>query len=183
MNKDDELHGNEAGLARLYAEQRLKLKARFSRLCPQERDKEDLVQETFLRLAKRVRDPSQRAIQDPARLLFSIASAVLVDHLRRVGPRTRRGARKAAFESLHGTAVPDPSPPLEESLHREQSIRHTLAGLPIEQRRAIQLQLTGLERDQIARQLGVSVAAVRRLLWAAYGRVRRNALRAEQDCE
>lgn len=178
MNKDDDLQNRKVPfgdemIARLYAEHQLRLKLWFARLCPRQKDKEDLVQETFLRLAKRLRDPDQEAIQEPAGLLYTIASRVLVDEIR------RGGASKPALEPLDGTIqFPDPSPPLEESLYREESIRQTLATLPLEQRRVIQLQLSGLQPAEIARQLGVRISTIRRLLWAAYGRIRRRQQRA-----
>ena len=130
---------------------------------------EDLTAETFLKVV-RFADRFDRAKGHPNAWIFTIARNVLRDWRRRA--RLRRHVPVGGMYDLVQDA---PSP--EERLLREEEVGRLLdavSALGPADRNLIGLRYgSGLEHEDIARTLGVSVGTVRTRLWRALGRLRR----------
>ena len=108
---------------------------------------EDLVQETFLRLMRRV--DRCRASSSPRGYLFGIARHVSVDAWRRA-------------EQLEGNKVPPDVISAPEPDPRLAAARETIAALPALQREVLDLRFQhDLSYAEIAEALGVPVGTVR----------------------
>jgi RNA polymerase sigma-19 factor, ECF subfamily len=176
MSEDDERTTNKGLLgdqvvAQLYEEHAERLRRWFGRLCQYEDKIDDMVHDAFLRIATRLKATDREPVRDPVSLLYFAAGLVLTDQLR------RQVKTKSRLESLDSEApLVDSGLLPDERLYRQESIRvrHAiLEALPEEQRRVIQLQVSGLKPAQIAAQLEIPISAVRRRLQLAYRRCQR----------
>lgn len=120
-----------AELARLYDQQAPGLYRFLMTLTQHEADTRDLLQEAFLRAAKR---PAKEILRDPAAWLFRTARNLFTDHIRRKGAR-QRAMEKYAAEPVEAE---DGSGPDAAIL---QAAAGALAGLPSEQREVIHLKI------------------------------------------
>ncbi len=113
-------------------------------------DAEDILQDVFLKLARRVDQ-----LPEPAKLqglLFLIARNAIIDHY-----RTRKET-VAVPETL--VAEADAAPDECEAL--KASLRRMIHGLPARYREAIQLtEMEGLPQVELARRLGISVSGAK----------------------
>jgi RNA polymerase sigma-70 factor (ECF subfamily) len=135
---------------------------------------EDLTQETFLSLARQLRQG--RTPPDVLPWLIHVARNKLIDHYRRAERQRQRFT-----PWLDDDALPaDPATPLAQ-VHDQDLIRAALAALPDSQRLAIALfYLDDLTLAQIADHLGKTPSAVESLL--ARGRANlRAALQSFED--
>ena len=124
---------------------------------------EDLTQETYLnawRAIEQMSDPSGfRA------WLLTIARSVLVDHHRRNSRKKRAGKHTGPeiLDTLAG-AAPEPSEQIELTEARERALQ-VLRAMPEDYRRPLMLRyLGGADYEDIGRQMGITVGALRGLL-------------------
>jgi len=117
---------------------------------------EDLMQETFLRLAHRA-DLAEVHQLEP--YLFQTARSVINDHLRRQSARiTLDGSDEEAWQSVPDELSPERCAIGSESL---QTMASVLAKLPERARHAFILnRFEGMSYQTIARRLGVSVSSI-----------------------
>lgn len=121
----------------------------------------DLNQDTFVRLLQSSQPPVVGELREPRAYLITIAKRVLSNHWR------RRDLEKNYLDALgqlpEGVALsPEEQQILLETL---QQIDQRLDGLPLPVKEAFLLsQLDGLPQADIARQLNVSIATVKRYL-------------------
>jgi RNA polymerase sigma-70 factor (ECF subfamily) len=128
---------------------------------------EDLVQETFIRAFRAIRDLAN--LEGFRSWLGSIAQSVLVDAFRRRGAKRRAEPPRAPQEVLEGVAAPDQA----ESETREK-VRGLLNSLPDEYRMPLTLRyLDGADYDSIQNQLGLTPGALRGLLHRGLQQLRR----------
>ena len=137
---------------------------------------EDIIQDTFVRL---IPHAAHLATLEPLfrrRYIFQIASNLSRDLLRRNGifPVTRLdayadagtvaliGAESASAEWLaHAQPYSDP----EQVTDARMSLRAAYDALPPRYQRVLALMAAGLNRDEIAAEMGLSALAVRALIW------------------
>lgn len=120
----------------------------------------DFAQETFLRVL--MREPA--AIEQPRSYLRTIAHGLLVDHFR------RQDLERAYLEYL--ASAPEAMQISEEErailIETLQEVDRLLGGLPLKVRAVFLLsQIDELTYPQIAAQLGISVASVRKYMQKA----------------
>lgn len=117
---------------------------------------DDLMQETFLRLAHRA-DLAEVNQLEP--YLFQTARSVINDHLRRQAARiTLDGSDDEAWQAAPDERSPERCAIGSESL---QTMTRVLAGLPERARHAFILnRFEGMSYQTIARRLGVSVSSI-----------------------
>ncbi len=109
---------------------------------------DDLVQESFLRLARNL--PKLRRVDRVDALVARVAHSVLVDHLRRVRPR----------EAIEELAAPDEEPDLSSEV--AGWLPDFVDGLPPTYRDAVRMaELDGVTQRQIADELGLSVSGAK----------------------
>ncbi len=143
---------------------------------------EDLAQETFLRAYRGISD--YRADASESTWLFEIAHNVFKNYLRdkkakkRDAPEISLDANTSG-EEKDGPALelPDPDPlPLDLLLDAEilRRLRQAVAKLPTQRRQAVELRLQGLQYNEIAPLMGLSIETVKSHLHQA-----REALRKE----
>ncbi|MCG6574090.1 sigma-70 family RNA polymerase sigma factor [Pseudomonas sp. AF32] len=118
----------------------------------------DLAQDTFIRVLT-ARDP--QPILEPRAFLTTIAKRVLFNHYR------RQDLERAYLEAL--AQLPEQAAPSEEDraiiLQTLLELDQLLDGLPRAVKRAFLLaQVDGLTYNEIARELGISLATVKRHL-------------------
>jgi RNA polymerase sigma-70 factor (ECF subfamily) len=133
---------------------------------------EDLVQETFLRAFRSIRQ-----VTDPKGFrswLLTIAQSVAIDSFRRGSAQRRAEPRRVSQEVIDQQPAPaDESPDLTE---RREKVRAILQGLPEEYRLPLMLRyLDGEDYDSIMMQLGLSHGALRGLLYRGLQLLRRAA--------
>ncbi|WP_407315123.1 sigma-70 family RNA polymerase sigma factor [Pseudomonas sp. nanlin1] len=119
----------------------------------------DLAQDTFMRLLSARETPAQ--VHEPRAFLTTVAKRVLFNHYR------RQDLERAYLEAL--AQLPEPLVPSEEHraiiLQTLMELDRLLDGLPVKVKRAFLLaQVDGLSYGQIAQELGISVATVKRHL-------------------
>ena len=163
---------DESLVGELYIEHRVRLRAWFARLCRRADRLDDLVQEVFLQLGRRLSCQVREPVRDPVALLYHIAGNVLTDQLR------RQLSIEKATEPLHPyvTRLHDPGLALDELLCREEAIekrRAIVQKLPDLQRRVVLFQVSGLKPAEIAGQMNLEVTRVYDLLRNAYRRCQR----------
>ena len=159
-----ELDQPVADVEQLYRQNRETLSGYFRRRHSSTQTAEDLVQETFFRLMRRV--DCIRASTSPRGYLFGIARHVSLDAWRRA---KQLGPSDVSAEAL---AAPEPDP-------RLAAARETIAALPALQREVLDLRFQhDLSYAEIAEALGVPVGTVRSRLHNALELLRE---RLEQD--
>nr|WP_178116567.1 sigma-70 family RNA polymerase sigma factor [Pseudomonas brassicae] len=118
----------------------------------------DLAQDTFMRLLQARETP---ALNEPRAFLTTVAKRVLFNHYR------RQDLERAYYQAL--AQLPEALAPSEEHraiiLETLVELDRLLDGLPVAVKRAFLLaQVDGLGYSEIALQLGISVATVKRHL-------------------
>lgn len=101
--------------------------------------------------------------------LFAIAHNVIVNHYR---ARQARGPSRPLDDAVH---LPDPALPPDELVARSDerhALRQALSRLPADQRRVVELRLSGLTGPEIAQVMERSHAAVKMLQLRAVDRLR-----------
>jgi RNA polymerase sigma-70 factor (ECF subfamily) len=134
---------------RLYDEHAQALFAFLLNLTRHEADTRDLLQEVFVKLAKR---PELLAgVRDERAFLLRLAHNLAIDLIR------RRGAREKHYEQAAGEPTPIIAPASEpdEKAFRE-ALSAALGEIPADQRAVVHLKLwEGLTFEQIAELLGI----------------------------
>lgn len=134
-------------------------------------DVEDLVQEVFLRLARRVGDAPVEAAEG---YVFAIANSVLVDSYRRAGRRLP--AAPGDLDANNALSLADDHSPERILLGQEElaAVQRALQELPERTRFAFVLnRYEELSYQEIARRLGVSVSAVEKHMMRALAHLAR----------
>ena len=122
----------------------------------------DLTQDTFVRLLTR---PQPEGLGEPRAYLTTVAKGLLSNWYRR---QTLEQAYLDALAAIPQAQVPAAEHRLE-ILETLQQLDVVLAALPVKARTAFLLaQLDGLKYEEIARQLGVSVASVKHYMQQGY---------------
>lgn len=122
---------------------------------------DDLVQESFLQLARRLR--AGEKVVSPRAYLFGVARHVSLAFFR----KQRRAAEPLDEAAAEGAAGPEPDARLEAA-------RETIASLPALQREILDLRFAhDLSYAEIALALGIPVGTVRSRLHNALALVRR----------
>ncbi|HZE97573.1 MAG TPA: sigma-70 family RNA polymerase sigma factor [Planctomycetota bacterium] len=131
---------------------------------------EDLVQETYLRAFRSIRQ-----ISDPLGFrawLMTVAQTTLIDSYRRAGAIRRAPPPRAGQEVLDGVAAPDPEVP--GAAETREKVRAILQSLPEEYRLPLTLRyIDGSDYDAIQLQLGLSAGSLRGLLYRGLQLLRR----------
>lgn len=122
-------------------------------------DAPDLLQETFVRMARAKADP--RTVRNDKAFLFQVASNLAADH----GREERRRSRLLTGDEIATIlAIPDDTArPADAALARLEGHRlaYALAEMPPRRAEAVRLnRLEGLSHGAIAVRLGVSVRTV-----------------------
>jgi RNA polymerase sigma-70 factor, ECF subfamily len=136
-------------LERLYDEHAQAMFAFLLNFTRNEADTRDLLQELFVRLAKR--PELLEGVRDERAFLLRLAHNLAIDLIR------RRGTRERQYEQLAGEAVPifAPAPVADEDAFRA-GLSAALGELPADQRAVVHLKLwEGLTFEQIAELLGI----------------------------
>ena len=125
---------------------------------------DDLVSESFIRLATQIR--ADRTPDDPAAWLYRVGSNLVVSRARRANVATR------AMPGL--VRRDDARSPEDEVLDRERDmlLRDVLASLGVDDREIVVLAARGYRPEEIATIIGKSGAATRTRLCRARGRLR-----------
>jgi RNA polymerase sigma-70 factor (ECF subfamily) len=150
--------GDQAALGALYDRHNRPCFSFALRMLGSERDAEEAVQETFVRIWRNAGryDP---AIAGVGSWILSIARNLCIDELRR---RRRRASELPALEEM-----PDPPDPSRTDIEAERGVvgaqvRAALGGLSAEQRSAIRLvYFHGLTSQEVGRLLNVPAPTVR----------------------
>jgi RNA polymerase sigma-70 factor (ECF subfamily) len=132
----------------------------LSRLAGRRDLAEDLLQHVFLRLAEK--GPELSPDSDLRAWLFAVARNAFVSHLRRAPEFAGEGALEV---------LADPPPDVEARLLLGD-VERALAALRVEDREVLLLvTVEGLERDTVARLLGIAPDALRQRLARARSRL------------
>ena len=122
----------------------------------------DLAQDTFVRLMTR---PQSETLNEPRAYLTTVAKGLISNWYRR---QTLERAYLDALAALPEAQVPSPEHGLQ-ILETLRQLDGALATLSDKARKAFLLsQLDGLKYEEIAAQLGVSVASVKHYMQQAY---------------
>ena len=136
------------------------------RLAP-EQDSEDIAHDAFVRMLT-----SLASLKAPAAFsgwLSSIVVAEVRSRLRRVSVRRRLGLAPAKEEEMALAISTDASPQIRDSII---DLYRAVGALDPEERVAVLLQrVEGLELEEIAERMDISVATVKRRLTAANGKL------------
>jgi len=159
--------GETTAFDEVYDRYRPRLFAFLARLTQHREIAEDLLQETWLRLAQHA--PRLAANTCLAAWLFTVARNLHRSHVRWlvVDLDQRRWLRRTAREGIENTSPFD----LTAAGELERALEHALALLPIKHREAVLLvAVERMEPSEAARVLGISPEALRQRL--SRGRVR-----------
>lgn len=142
---------NPPDLESLYDEHAPALFAFLLNLTRHEADTRDLLQEIFVKIARR---PGLMAgVREPRAFLLRLAHNAAVDLMRRAGTRHQHATRQRDDESHFFAATPDP----DETTFR-RAISESLRHLPPEQRAVVHLKLwENLTFEDIAGTLDIPV--------------------------
>jgi len=122
---------------------------------------EDLLQETYLRAFRPIRQVSEPA--GFRRWLLAIAQTVAIDAFRRSHALRRSAPRRESQEVLGETPAPPPEDP--ERAQMRERVRTLLQSLPDEYRLPLMLRyIDGADYATITVQLGLSAGSLRGLL-------------------
>jgi len=123
-------------------------------------DAEDVIQDAYLRL---LCYSARNKVESPERLLFSVARNLAVDNGRRQRVRDRTAAEYAILDSFAYEL-----PAADEVIDAQQRLRNVeeaVATLPRRCREVFLMhRIDGLSYSQIARDCGISVSAVEKLI-------------------
>lgn len=138
---------------------------------------QDLVHDTWLRLAEREARPREESQAASRAYLYTVADHIAIDHLRRAGRTSERFDASGDIDLPSAASVRDVA---ERHLHREAlaAVDAALAALPA-RCRAIFLadRLEGMAHAQLAREHGVSVKTIEREVMRALDAVEAALLR------
>ncbi|WP_370601349.1 RNA polymerase sigma factor [Pseudomonas nitroreducens] len=152
-----------SNLDAVFLAQRLPLLRTLVRMVNNPSIAEDLVQETYLRVARTL---LERRIDHLEPFLFQTGRNLALDHLRRLRMQSRTLLDDVPAEVLQ--AVPAPGSSAENQLHAEKLLERlgaTLGQLSARQQRIFILsRLHGCGYGEIAEQLGVSPSTVQKEL-------------------
>lgn len=152
--------GDTRSFDRAYELYRRRLFGYLARMAKRRELAEDLLQETWLRLAARSRDLEEDT--DLGAWLFTVARNLFLSHVRHVmAGEDRLG--QAVFASSRGPAAT----PFEiaSATQTQRSLELALLELPIDQREVLVLvAVERLEPSQVAQVLGIRPEAVRKRL-------------------
>jgi RNA polymerase sigma-70 factor (ECF subfamily) len=130
---------------------------------------EDLVQETYLRAFRSIRQLSEPA--GFRRWLLAIAQTVAIDSFRRAGRLRRSAPPRASQAVLENVAAPEADPGAAE---RREKVRSVLQSLPEEYRLPLTLRyVDGADYGTITMQLDLGAGALRGLLYRGLQLLRR----------
>ena len=147
-------------LQRLFSESFADLTHYFARRCGSGADTGDLVQETFLQMARSLQDG--REPECARGYLFGIARKVSLANWRRLS------REPASIMDEHACEIAAPQPD-----ERIEAARETIAALPDLQREILDLRFTHqLSYAEIAESLGIPIGTVRSRLHHAIAEVR-----------
>ena len=169
----DRPESREVLLARTFEEHKTALRRFLKARLAREEDREDILQELFLRLA-RVDNLSERLSErlgNTRSYLFSIATNLVVDRYRKAA-QEREEQHDSFDESLPHTELPSPEmvTATQQQLDRMLTL---LRSMPAKQRKAFVLnRFKHRSYPEVARDMGVSVASVQRYISAALVRLR-----------
>jgi len=145
------------------------------RILNDQKEAEDVIQEVFAQIWEKAAKFDQKLGQ-PASWATTLTRNRAIDRIRASQRRQR-----LVEEAIEASAVVEnSSPTANESLHgreKAQLIRSAVAGLPAEQRRAIELAFfTGLTQDEISQRLREPLGTIK-------ARIRRGMLRLRDQLE
>ncbi|KQP50021.1 RNA polymerase sigma factor [Pseudorhodoferax sp. Leaf274] len=148
-------------------------------------DAEDVVQESFVRLAAAERGGT--VVERPRQFVFRIAANLACDHLRHAA--RNQGLFGADVDAtVHAAAAPTAANPAARAEHRQllALLERAIAELPQRQREALVMsRFEGLTQDAIAARMGISRRMVVRHLNLALAHCASRAdypVRGAQDC-
>ena len=154
---------SSSNLDTVFLAQRMPLLRTLARMVKNPSIAEELVQETYLRVAKTLR---QREVEHLEPFLFQTGRNLALDHLRHLRMQARTLMDDVSSEELQ--AIPSGAPSAEESLHAEQLLERlgsTIERLtPRQQQIFILSRLNGCGYAEIAEQLDVSPSTVQKEL-------------------
>ena len=160
--------GAEAFVVSAYEAHHAEVFAFLARATRDQSVAEDLLQETYLRLAKEAREG--RAPLQVRGWLYRVATNLVINRARRQTTARRRFGRYGRHERV-GLTSPSPEPGV---VRREGAaeMERVLEGLSPDARLALLLSGEGFTGGEIAETIGRSAAATRTLLCRARARVR-----------
>jgi RNA polymerase sigma factor (sigma-70 family) len=161
--------GDTQAFDRVYTELRAPLYAFLVRLSGRAALAEDLLQETWLRLARSAAElPAETELRP---WLFTVARNLYRSHRRWL---LLDGDRLRELGWLPQPALPSPFESLAASA-TERALEHALLGLPLEQREVLLLcSISGFEPAQAAGTLGITPEAARQRLARARAKLRQS---------
>ncbi|WP_165668002.1 RNA polymerase sigma factor [Metapseudomonas otitidis] len=152
-----------SNLDAVFLAQRMPLLRTLARMVKSPSVAEDLVQETYLRVARTLHE---RPIDHLEPFLFQTGRNLALDHLRRVRMQSRTLLEDVPEAVIEAVAAPTSS--TEDGLHAERLLERlgdTLGQLtPRQQQTFVLSRLHGLSYGEIAEQLGVSPSTVQKEL-------------------
>jgi RNA polymerase sigma-70 factor, ECF subfamily len=166
--------GNLDALSNLLTRYQNRLYRYLLRLVREPAEAEDLFQQTWLRVAEKVRQ------YDPTRTfeswLFTLARNLAIDHLRRIRPESLDAPGADAGGETAAAQLPSQErPPIERILARERAGRLAVAleMLPMVQREVLTLRFEEeMKLEEIAEVLDAPVSTVKTRLRRALERLR-----------
>jgi RNA polymerase sigma-70 factor (ECF subfamily) len=157
-------------MVEIFDELRVPLSQYLRRLGLSQEDSEEIVQETFLRLLKRLRDKGQGG--NPHGWAFRVARNLAIDRYKNQRRFTTKSPQEwAGLYDLLTDQSPDPEKSL---LGREEVARvnQAISSLSSRQLQCVYLRTEGFRQREIADLLGVSMATVAELLRRANRKLR-----------
>jgi RNA polymerase sigma-70 factor (ECF subfamily) len=131
---------------------------------------EDLVQETYLRAFRSIRQMTE--LRGFRAWLMTVGQSALIDSVRRAGAQRRSPPPRAAQEALEGV----PAAEIEDAagIETRAKVRTILQSLPEEYRLPLTLRyIDGADYDAIQLQLGLTPGSLRGLLYRGLQLLRR----------
>ena len=154
---------NSSNLDSVFISQRTSLLRTLLKIVKNTSIAEELVQETYLRVARTVRD---KPIDHLEPFLFQTGRNLALDHLRRERMQSRTMLDDVPHEVVEAVAAPASSS--EDSLHAARLLQHLVSALDQlstrQQRIFVLSRLHGMSAGDIAAELGVSPSTVQKEL-------------------